>query len=130
MTSTIAWIVPVCPLVSFLLIAFGARKSRALSAALGILAIGIGFVLSLLILFEVMGGARVNVSVPWIPIPATPGGVPAGQLGQFMSPLGAGMPGSLSALPLGFQVDPLTAIMLVVVTSVSFLVQVYSLGYM
>src|SRR5207248_981501 len=33
-------------------------------------------------------------------------------------------------LTVGFQVDPLTATMLIVVTSVSLLVQIYSLGYM
>ncbi|MBI4213279.1 MAG: NADH-quinone oxidoreductase subunit L [Chloroflexi bacterium] len=101
-----AWIVAALPLASFLLIAAGARRSERASAWLTIISIGLGAGISGLVLAEVAGGARVQQSFAWLPL--------SGAFG----------------LSLGFQVDPLTATMLVVVTSVSLLVQIYSLGYM
>src|SRR5205085_892936 len=58
------------------------------------------------IFFQVMGGARLDQTLPWVTL--------GGQL----------------ELPFGWQVDPLTAIMLIVVTTISLLVQVFSWGYM
>jgi NADH-quinone oxidoreductase subunit L len=101
-----AWLIPVFPFLAFLAIAAGARRWPAASAGLTILAIGAAFVASCLVFLEVYRGVRVDVSYGWLPIPMGP------------------------ALPLGLLVDPLTAIMLVVVTSVSLLVQIYSTGYM
>ncbi|MSQ23993.1 MAG: NADH-quinone oxidoreductase subunit L [Chloroflexi bacterium] len=104
--SNNAWLIAALPLGAFALIALGARRSPALSAWLTILAIGLGGALSLQVLREIAAGARIEQSMEWLP-------------------LGHGL-----GLTVGFQVDPLTAIMLVVVTSVSLLVQIYSLGYM
>jgi NADH-quinone oxidoreductase subunit L len=69
-------------------------------------AVGGSFLLGLKVLMDVMGGAGLDENVyVWIAA------------------------GSFSA-KVGFLVDPLSAIMLVTVTSVSFLVHVYSFGYM
>src|SRR5690625_2754466 len=63
------------------------------------------FLLSVGVFFSVIGGTTVAFNIRWAVI------------GQ-------------SVLQMGFQVDALTATMLVVVTLVSLLVQIYSLGYM
>ena len=104
--SQIAWIIAALPLAAFLLIALSLRRSRGASAGLTILTIALAFAASIEVLFEVANGARVDQSFPWLTL------------------------GDRPELSVGFQVDPLTATMLVLVTSVSLLVQIYSLGYM
>ncbi|MBM2811111.1 MAG: NADH-quinone oxidoreductase subunit [Chloroflexi bacterium] len=104
--SQVAWIIPAFPFVAFVLIAFGARRSPRLSGRLTIAGVLAAFVASILVLRETAAGNAVDQTLPWLRI------------------------GSEMTLPLGFQVDPLTAIMLIVVTSVSLLVQIYSTAYM
>lgn len=104
--SQMAWIIAALPLAAFVLIAAGIRRNEAASAALTIVAIGTATVLSVAVFFEVNSGVLAEQSVEWLAV--------SGRAG----------------LSLGFQVDPLTATMLVVVTSVSLLIQIYSLGYM
>src|SRR5438552_8876 len=103
--ASIAWVVPVCPLLAFLLIGFGARRSGSLSAGLSIAAVAGAFALSAAILFEVLGGARIQASFPWLPIPVVPGAslnAPAAQLQYYTVPLG--LSSQISFFPLGFQV--------------------------
>jgi NADH-quinone oxidoreductase subunit L len=101
-----AWLIPVIPLVSFFLIIFIGKRTPLRGAAIGILAVGISFVLSLLVFFDFVGGAEpIERSVTWF------------SLGAF-------------ELELGMSVDGLTAMMFVVVTIVSLLVHVYSVSYM
>ena len=68
-------------------------------------ATGLGWLLSLIVLIETIGGKVVNTHAAWL------------SAGQF-------------SVKVGLLIDPLAAIMLVVVTTVSLLVQVYSIGYM
>src|SRR6266542_3998421 len=85
-----------------------------MSAAIAIVCIGIAAVLSLfLVLPQVMAGATAQGDFSWLKL--LPGAAPAG---------------SEAALKLGIKVDPLAAIMLIVLTVVSLLVQVYSRSYM
>ncbi|MGH2673967.1 MAG: NADH-quinone oxidoreductase subunit L [Actinomycetota bacterium] len=101
-----AWLIPVIPLVSFLLIIFLGKRTPLRGAALGILAVGASFVMSLPIFLDFVGGAEtVERSVTWF------------RLGSF-------------ELDLGMHIDGLAAMMFVVVTTVSLLVHVYSVGYM
>jgi NADH-quinone oxidoreductase subunit L len=101
-----AWLIPVIPLVSFLLIIFLGRRTPLRGAAIGILAVGASFVMSLLVFFEFLGHAEpVERSLTWF------------RLGSF-------------EVELGMHVDGLAAMMFVVVTTVSLLVHVYSVGYM
>jgi NADH-quinone oxidoreductase subunit L len=103
---THAWLVVVLPVVSAALILFFGRRTPSKGSAYGIVAVGASWILSLGVLWHfVQGGAAYEASVPWFTV---------GQL----------------HLEVGILVDGLTAIMLVVVTSVSLCVQVYSLGYM
>jgi NADH-quinone oxidoreductase subunit L len=103
------------PLLAFVLIVFVTRKNQPLSAGLSILAMGIAMLASLLVILPaVMAGQTDHFEFNWLRL--LPGGVPPS--------------GTETFLRLGIQVDPLAAIMLVVVTVVSFLVQVYSRSYM
>src|SRR5438552_145923 len=104
----IAWLIPLLPVLAFALcIAFGERGPLR-SAGFGIAAILASLALSAGIAAEVLagghGGARVTES-PWIWIGST-------------------------RLSFGTLVDPLTAVMLVVVTVVASMVLIYSTGYM
>jgi NADH-quinone oxidoreductase subunit L len=105
--SEVAWLIPLFPLAAFLLLLAFGRGQRALGVALGVLGSLASLVLSALVLFEHMrdGSSYYQYTVKWLSI------------------------GSLE-LGAGFEVTNLTALMLVVVTVVSFLVNVYSVGYM
>lgn len=103
--AELAWIVPLLPLLSFVIIAFVGHKVKGDGDKIGITALLGAFVLSLVIFFQVVGGARGAGGIVW----ALTG---------------------VHSVRLGFQVDPLSATMLLVVTLVSLLVHIYSQGYM
>ena len=102
-----AWLIPVLPFVSFLLIVFLGKRAPLRGASIGIAAVGISFVMSLLTFFQFVGGEqeRVEKAVSWV------------SAGSFQ-------------LELGMNVDGLAAMMFVVVTLVSLLVHIYSVSYM
>jgi NADH-quinone oxidoreductase subunit L len=100
------WIIAALPAVSFFLIVFFGRRAPSRGAGIGIGAVAAGFVMSLLVLWHfVQGGEPAGAALPFF------------QAGAW-------------EIEVGQYVDGLTAVMLVVVTLVSLLVQVYSLGYM
>lgn len=106
-SEQILWAILCAPLLAFGLIALYVRKFPAYSGYLAIAGVGVACALSFVTLFNVIdasGGVR-EYSHEWFT---------AGSL----------------IVNLGVRVDGLTAVMLVVVTSVSLLVQVYSTGYM
>lgn len=103
--AELAWLIPTLPLAAWLIIALVGHKFPGSGDRLGIAAIGVSFLLSLGVFFDVVGGSTVSLNFLWA------------EFGD-------------SAFYMGFQVDALTATMLVVVTLISLLVQVYSLGYM
>jgi len=100
-----AWLIPVLPFLAFWLIVFFGRRLPGQGAYVAIGAIGIDALLSLAILAQVLGGARYQANLVW----ATLGDRP---------------------LTVGYQLDPLTAVMLFVVTVVGSLIFIYSVGYM
>ncbi|MBE0609928.1 MAG: NADH-quinone oxidoreductase subunit L [Dehalococcoidia bacterium] len=107
MDEAILWAIMLCPLVAWGLIVLYVRKLPLAAGYLAILGVGAACVLSYVTLFNVMdanGGIAVH-SHEWFS---------AGDL----------------VVNLGVRVDGLTAVMLVVVSTVAFLVQVYSTGYM
>jgi NADH-quinone oxidoreductase subunit L len=110
------WLIPLLPLagliVNFLLMVFGGMRQSRVSGYVAILAMGAAFVLSVLALFWAMGQPRSTD----MPIPV---------VGSFNWYTAGGV-----AFPLGAIFDPLAVVMLVVVTFVSTLVQIYSQGYM
>ncbi|MCX6346134.1 MAG: NADH-quinone oxidoreductase subunit L [Armatimonadetes bacterium] len=107
-----AWLIPVLPVIAFaLIIAFG-RKLHGEGASV---AIG-GMLASLVISFTIaaqwfLGGASklhdglYSVVIPWMPV--------AGK-----------------TIDMGFSVDALTIVMLIVVTVVASMIMIYSIGYM
>jgi NADH-quinone oxidoreductase subunit L len=99
-----AWLIPVIPLVSFLLIVFFGKRTPGRGADIGILAVLASFVISVVVFFQALGGREVERSVTWFDI-----GI------EF---------------ELGMNVDGLAAMMMLVVTLVSLMVHVYSVGYM
>ncbi len=100
------WLLPLLPLAAFVfVVASGRRLPRAIASSLGIGAMGVVFVWSTAVLWAVAHGARFSASVPWLHVGTV-------------------------VVEFGVRVDPLSALMLVVVSLVSLLVQVYSIGYM
>ena len=101
-----AVLIPLCPLAAFALTWLFARRRPAAAAAISLSAITVSLVLSLfLLLGQAQAPAVIQADIPWMP---------AGRL----------------AISMGILVNPLSALMAVIVTGVSLLVQVYSLGYM
>jgi NADH-quinone oxidoreductase subunit L len=101
-----AWLIPAIPFISFFLILFFGKRTPGRGAPIGILAVGVSLVMSLLVFFDFVGEAEpVERSITWF------------SLDSFR-------------VELGMSIDGLTAMMFVVVTVVSFLVHVYSAGYM
>jgi NADH-quinone oxidoreductase subunit L len=102
----IAWAIPLVPLAAFgILLACGRRIPKLSAFGLSVAAVSFVFAGSLWSLAATMAGARFEASAHWL----TVGSIP---------------------IDLGVRIDPLTAIMLVVVSTVSLLVQIYSLSYM
>ena len=105
--EAVLWAIIVCPLAAFAAITLCLRRLPKIAGYLSIAAIGASFILSLVALVDVLGAG---------------GGIATHTHAWFQA-------GPLE-LALGVRIDGLTAVMLVVVSSVSLLVQVYSQGYM
>ncbi|MFN2643184.1 MAG: NADH-quinone oxidoreductase subunit L [Actinomycetota bacterium] len=105
-----AYLIPILPLAAFfLIIAFGKRLPLK-GPEIGIVAVSISFIMSVGIIAKFVGAhgaehAR-EISTRWFPF------------------------GSGAHLQIGMKIDGLTAVMFIVVTTVSLLVQIYSIGYM
>jgi NADH-quinone oxidoreductase subunit L len=99
--------IPLAPLAGSLIAGlFGKAVGRAGAHSVTILGVAIAFVLSALVLFQVQDGASYNATVyEWM------------RIGNFK-------------LEIGFLIDSLTAMMMCVVTFVSLMVHIYTIGYM
>lgn len=102
-----AWVVPIIPLAAFLVLMALGRNYRKAGVLIGSLAALASFVMSVLVLLERIQPDAVDYdySFDWIAI------------GRF-------------TIEMGFEVTNLTALMLIVITLVGLLVNVYSAGYM
>jgi NADH-quinone oxidoreductase subunit L len=100
------WLVPVLPLVGVIINGILGRWIRDRAHILGVGTTGLSFLIALGIFLQVAAGQTLNWDVyTW---------VPAGDLQATV----------------GFQLDPLSAVMMLVVTFVGFLIHIYSVGYM
>src|ERR1700761_2249982 len=99
--------VPLAPLAGSLIAGlFGKAVGRAGAHTVTILGVAIAFVLSAIVFFQVIGGASFNATIyEWMRV------------------------GTLK-MEVGFLVDSLTAMMMVLVTFVSLMVHIYTIGYM
>ncbi len=103
----LAWLIPALTMLSWAVILLLGKRLPGKGAPVGILAVGIGWVLSIGLLVQAARGLTpYHWSAEWAPI------------------------GSGFSIPIGFTVDGLSAVLLFVVTTVSLFVQVYSVGYM
>lgn len=104
----IAWLIPLFPTMAALVNGLFGRKymKHHISDYIATGAVMASFLIALVVFFEVAAGSRLNVNYwDW---------VVSGDFG----------------VSFGFLIDPLTAVMLVVVTGISSLVHLYSIGYM
>jgi NADH-quinone oxidoreductase subunit L len=100
------WLVPILPLVGVVINGVLGRWTRERAHILGVGTTGLSFLIAFGIFLQAAGGATLNWDVyTWIPV------------GEFTASV-------------GFLVDPLSAVMMLVVTFVGFLIHVYSVGYM
>jgi NADH-quinone oxidoreductase subunit L len=101
-----SWVIVALPFTAFFLIVFFGKRMRRGGAEIGIAAVFASFILSLIVASHFVGGGhRYASEFPWF------------QLGTFK-------------LNFSQAIDGLTAMMFVIVTTVSLAVQVYSLGYL
>ena len=105
-----AWLIPLLPVISFVIIGMVTRSYGKLSAAIAVSMSVLGFVLAAGVAMAVVAG-NISVEAPFIQ-----------KLSWFHI-------GTID-ISMGVLIDPLTAMMLLVVTTVSLLVQIYSCGYM
>ncbi len=106
----LAWLIPVLPAIAFLIIGLVTRRYKLLSALISIFTMAGSLVISLGILIEVLKlgvsmEAPVEYAVRWLSVPGL-------------------------KIEAGVLVDPLSAVMLMVVCIIALLVSIYSLGYM
>ncbi|MGH2403131.1 MAG: NADH-quinone oxidoreductase subunit L, partial [bacterium] len=102
----LAWLIPVVPLAAFaLIVAFG-RRLPGQGAYVAVAGIGISAFISLSIFLRMLGhAAPYEANVRWMLVGQVP-------------------------LDLGIRIDPLTTLMLLVVTVVGSMIFIYSIGYM
>ncbi len=103
-----AYLIPILPLAAFFLIVAVGKRFPMRGSEIGIGAVAVSLVMSIPILAEFAGGhgqAR-EIAREWFPI------------------------GGSAGLNIGMKIDGLTSVMFFVVTFVSLMVQIYSVGYM
>lgn len=106
--SQLAWLIPLFPLAAFLILTAFGRQWRELGAYVGIIATLASLILSLLVWIERLGDGVDDYTwnaLEWIKI------------------------GDVS-IRMGFEINNLNSLMLLIVSLVSFLVNLYSKGYM
>ncbi|TCS83393.1 NADH-quinone oxidoreductase subunit L [Tepidibacillus fermentans] len=102
-----AWLIPLFPLISFILLVLFGRKLKEGAAYVGIAALLTSFILALLVFIQRLGEGAENYlkNIPWLTV-------------------------GDKTITVGFEVNELNAMMLFVVTLVSLMVHIYSKGYM
>jgi NADH-quinone oxidoreductase subunit L len=104
------WLIPALPLAGAVLLLVGGKRLRPVAGGLASLLVGASFVVGVLVFQDLLSHPEetrafsVHVS-DWI------------EVGSFRAPL-------------EFRVDPLSMVMVLMVTGVSFLIHVYSMDYM
>ncbi|KPK99763.1 MAG: hypothetical protein AMJ91_06425 [candidate division Zixibacteria bacterium SM23_73_3] len=101
-----AWIIPLLPLIAFVAIVFFTNRNQKLSSLISIGAVCLSFVISLFVIASVLKNPVASeFELTWVDLPGF-------------------------KIKVGMLIDPLTAVMLFVVCTVSMLVHIYSVGYM
>lgn len=100
-----AWLIPLFPLASFVLLLIAGKKMGEASSVIGIALTFLSFAGSVLVLVERISSSTLKQEWTWLSIGQT-------------------------SITFGFEINALNALMLLIVTLVSFLVHMYSRGYM
>ncbi|MBI3779962.1 MAG: NADH-quinone oxidoreductase subunit L [candidate division NC10 bacterium] len=99
-------LVPLLPLIGVLINGLFGMKIRGRAHLVAVSASGLSCLVAFVVFFRAVGGRTLDWDVySWL------------KVGDFV-------------VPIGFLVDPLSAVMMLVVTFVGFLIHVYSVGYM
>jgi NADH-quinone oxidoreductase subunit L len=111
-----AWLIPILPLIAYALIIFLTKKAKRLSVGVALAGVGASLVISVGVLVETIQkgismAAPYEVSLPWLRLSA---------LEQYTG----------LNIDMGILIDPLSAVMMFVVTFIATLVIIYSVGYM
>lgn len=102
----LAWLIPILPLIGFLILAFGGKKlSKSLVSIIGCGTVLAAFGLSLGIFFQLHGSTQTVKLLDWFNV------------------------GSLR-IDFSFLIDPLSVLFMLIITGIGFLIHVYSTGYM
>ena len=115
------WLIPMFPLATAAVMLFyGRRLSNHIVSWLCSGSVFVSFIFSVGAFFQIVAkpsAARVATKVLFEWIPAVPYHMLDGRLAKFVADW-------------GFQIDPLSCVMILVVTGVGFLIHIYSTGYM
>jgi NADH-quinone oxidoreductase subunit L len=108
------WLILFLPLASAAVITLFTRKAKGLSAAISVGAIGVAFLLSVVLFAQTGGGSFISplLNSEWI------------HLEDF------GVDPTSAVINFGFTIDPLSQLMLLIVTGVGTAIHVFSWGYM
>jgi len=111
--SELIWLIPLLPLIGFIVNGLGRNAfSKGMIGALGSAVVLISFICSCILFSEVYQSRQ------------------AGQAGVIEQHLFDWISVGHLKISLSFLVDPLSAIMLLIVTGIGFLIHIYSIGYM
>ncbi len=117
-------LIPLFPLLGFLILGLGFRTiPRKIASILGPAMVGIPFILSVIVLINIDNFASVISTEVGTSLTQQLNNSTTQQLFEWISF------GTFS-LPFSFLVDPLSCLMLLIITGVGFIIHVYSVGYM
>jgi len=122
------WLIPILPLAGSAIIGSlglislkvsGQKLNKRFVSAIALLSVGLAFILSVLMVYQAFGveGRESFVSDLFTWLPGGSLQIAGGAMAKF-------------EVPWGFQLDPLSAVMILVVTGVGFLIHIFSTGYM
>lgn len=100
-----AWIVAIPPMISWIAITLFNRRLGARAAYVAVTAVFLSMAFAIAVFVELLSNGPFRASYEWV------------RVGDFV-------------INAGFQVDQLTGLMLVMISTVSSMVQLYSIGYM
>lgn len=110
-TELLASLVPLFPLLGFLIVALNTRKlTQGVTSFIACGAVLLSFILSLILFFQLLGAPETEKSVSVV-------------LYNWITA------GNFSA-SISFLIDPLSSLFLLIITGVGFLIHLYSIGYM
>ncbi len=99
------FLIPIFSLLAFVVLILAGRRMGRYASWISIGAIAASFIFSLFAFISVVNGESINKGYEWL------------RLGDF-------------SLKFGWLIDPLTSMMLLIVTFIGMLIQIYSVGYM